>query len=221
MAGGARAVETAVPAALAAAGPRPRPALWRFARKKPLGAVGGVLVLVLALTALFADVLATHDPSRTSSVTLTAPGGEHWLGTDNLGRDLYSRVIHGSRISLAVGLTSTLLGGVLGGLLGLLSGYVGGRTDLLSQRQSSLRRRQACFGLATDHEGPCLRGVRDHQFAAWWLRLQQPQRFVEQRTLAVVVAPGPNDPAQPGQCFPLSEHIAPGFRTTRRDIAAR
>jgi peptide/nickel transport system permease protein len=65
---------------------------------------------------------------------LAAPGADFWLGTDNLGRDLYSRVIHGSRISLLVGIASTLLGAVLGGLLGLISGYVGGTTDLVTQR---------------------------------------------------------------------------------------
>jgi len=108
--------------------------LWHFVRKNPLGAVGGVLMVALVLAALGADLLATHNPVRTSTHVLAAPGAEFWLGSDNLGRDLYSRVVHGSRISLAVGVASTLLGGVLGGLLGLLSGYIGGRTDLLLQR---------------------------------------------------------------------------------------
>ncbi len=114
--------------------PRRSSALWRFVRKKPLGAVGGALMVLLIVTALFADVLATHDPVRTSTQPLVAPGAEHWLGTDNLGRDLYSRVIHGSRISLIVGLASTLVGAVVGGIVGLLAGYVGGKTDLISQR---------------------------------------------------------------------------------------
>ena len=105
-----------------------------FIRRQPLGAAGVVLMVALVATAVLADVLATHDPIRTSSSVLTAPGAEHWLGTDNLGRDLYSRVIHGSRISLAIGVASTLLGAVLGGLIGLVSGYVGGTTDLLIQR---------------------------------------------------------------------------------------
>jgi peptide/nickel transport system permease protein len=108
--------------------------LWHFVRKNPLGAVGGVLMVALVLAALGADLLATHNPVRTSTHVLAAPGAEFWLGSDNLGRDLYSRVVHGSRISLAVGVASTLLGGVLGGLLGLLSGYIGGRTDLILQR---------------------------------------------------------------------------------------
>jgi peptide/nickel transport system permease protein len=109
-------------------------AFWLFVRKNPLGAAGGLLMLLLILMALFAGVLATHNPVRTSSRVLVPPGAEFWLGTDNLGRDLWSRVVHGSRISLLVGLVSTLLGAVVGGLVGLVSGYVGGKTDLVSQR---------------------------------------------------------------------------------------
>ena len=118
---------------------RARPGVWpvtaRFLRKKPLGAAGGVLMLVMALTAVFADVLQTHDPIATNAAyTLGAPNAEHWLGTDHLGRDIYSRIVHGARVSLIVGLASTLLGSVLGGLVGLLSGYIGGTTDLVAQR---------------------------------------------------------------------------------------
>ena len=110
-------------------------ALWRFVRKKPLGAAGGALMLVMLLTALFADILQTHDPIATDAAyTLGAPSVEHWLGTDHLGRDIYSRIVHGARVSLVVGVVSTLLGSVLGGIIGLLSGYVGGKTDLVTQR---------------------------------------------------------------------------------------
>ena len=127
------AFDLAIPEPSVAARSR-RAALGRFVRKNPLGAVGGVLIAVMVVAALGADLLATHNPVRTSSQVLVAPGSEFWLGSDNLGRDLYSRIVHGSRISLAVGIASTLLGGVLGGLIGLLSGYVGGKTDLLAQR---------------------------------------------------------------------------------------
>ena len=109
--------------------------LWRFIRKKPLGAAGGVLIAVMVLTAVFAEVLATHDPIATDAAhTLEAPSAEHWLGSDHLGRDIYSRIVHGARVSLIVGLASTLLGSVLGGIIGLLSGYIGGKTDLVAQR---------------------------------------------------------------------------------------
>jgi len=129
-----RPVEIAIPAR-----PRARAgasaALLRFARKKPLGAAGGALMLVMALTAIFAELLQTHDPIATdASYTLGVPSAEHWLGTDHLGRDIYSRIVHGARVSLVVGVASTLLGSVLGGIIGLLSGYVGGKTDLVTQR---------------------------------------------------------------------------------------
>src|SRR5881409_3018010 len=117
---------------------RARPGAWpvlaRFARKKPLGAAGGVLMVVMVLTAVFADLLQSHDPIATNAAyTLGQPNAEHWLGTDHLGRDIYSRIVHGAWASLVVGVGSTLLGSVLGGIIGLLSAYFGGKTDLISQ----------------------------------------------------------------------------------------
>jgi peptide/nickel transport system permease protein len=128
------------PAAIAIpAGARPgsgaRTVVGRFVRKKPLGAAGGALMLVMLFTAVFAELLQTHDPIATNAAyTLGPPNLEHWLGTDHLGRDIYSRIVHGARVSLVVGVASTLLGSVLGGIIGLLSGYIGGKTDLVTQR---------------------------------------------------------------------------------------
>jgi peptide/nickel transport system permease protein len=103
--------------------------------KKPLGAAGGTIMLVIVLSALFADLVATHDPIATdAAATLAQPGPAHWLGSDHLGRDIYSRIVHGARVSLIVGLASSLLGSGVGGIIGLLSGYLGGKIDLVSQR---------------------------------------------------------------------------------------
>ena len=129
----------AVVTVLAPAARHSRAGMWvtllRFCRKKPLGAAGGAIMLVIAFTAIFADQLQTHDPIATDAAnTLARPSETHWLGTDHLGRDIYSRIVYGARVSLIVGLASTLLGSVLGGVIGLLSGYVGGKTDLITQR---------------------------------------------------------------------------------------
>ena len=118
---------------------RARPGAWttlvRFCRKKPLGAAGGVIMLLILLTAVFADQLQTYDPIATDAAqSLAPPSREHWLGSDHLGRDIYSRIVHGARVSLMVGVASTLMGSVLGGIIGLLSAYVGGKTDLITQR---------------------------------------------------------------------------------------
>jgi peptide/nickel transport system permease protein len=115
------------------------PGVWavlaRFCKKKPLGAAGGVIMLVILLTALFAGALQTYDPIATdANKSLAPPSREHWLGSDHLGRDIYSRIVHGARVSLIVGVASTLAGSVLGGIIGLLSAYVGGKTDLVTQR---------------------------------------------------------------------------------------
>ena len=110
-------------------------AVLRFVRKKPLGAAGGLVLLVMVFAAVFANALQNFDPITTSGdAVLAQPSETYWLGADHLGRDIYSRIVHGARVSLIVGIASTMLGSVLGGVIGLLSGYVGGKTDLISQR---------------------------------------------------------------------------------------
>ena len=106
-----------------------------FCRRYPLGAVGGAIFLVFVFCAIFADVIAPHDPLQTNSASsLAAPNDTMIMGGDMMGRDVFSRIIHGARISLAVGVASTLLGGIIGVAIGLMSGYLLGWFDLLMQR---------------------------------------------------------------------------------------
>jgi peptide/nickel transport system permease protein len=109
--------------------------LWLFIRRKPLGAIGAVLLLIFVVMALLAPALATHDPDLNNyRARIKPPSAQHWFGTDNFGRDIYSRVIYGAQISIYVGVLSTLLGTSLGALAGLISGFFGGRTDQFIQR---------------------------------------------------------------------------------------
>lgn len=107
----------------------------RFARAYPLGAAGGACLVFLVLVAVFADVIAPYDPlAQDIPSRLTAPSSGFWFGTDNLGRDVFSRVVFGARTSLYVGLVSVALGSVIGTLLGVTSGYLRGPFDLVVQR---------------------------------------------------------------------------------------
>lgn len=107
----------------------------RFGRTSPLGAASGVLLIVLLLVAIFADQIAPYHPLEADFKALRyAPYAAHWLGTDNLGRDVLSRLIHGARISLFISIVSTVLGKVIGVTWGILTGYLGGSFDLISQR---------------------------------------------------------------------------------------
>jgi len=109
--------------------------LWRVIRRKPLGAVSAALIAVIVLTAIFAEVLAPYDPlAAQPEIRLSAPSWEHPFGTDDIGRDVLSRVIYGSRISLWVGLLAVGIGTIAGMIIGLLCGYCEGRTDLVFQR---------------------------------------------------------------------------------------
>ena len=110
-------------------------ALWGALKRKPLGAASATLLLVLVLTAIFADVLAPYDPlSAQPEIRLAAPSRDHPFGTDDIGRDVFSRVIYGSRISLWVGLLAVGIGTMAGMIIGLISGYWEGRIDLVLQR---------------------------------------------------------------------------------------
>jgi peptide/nickel transport system permease protein len=106
-----------------------------FARRYPLGAAGAVIMGVFLFAALFAPLITFYDPlSTNSALSLARPSAAHWLGCDFMGRDVYSRIVYGARISLAVGCGSMSLGVSIGVLIGLLSGYLGGWIDLAAQR---------------------------------------------------------------------------------------
>jgi peptide/nickel transport system permease protein len=112
---------------------------WRklafLARRYLLGTIGLVIMVIFVLTAMSADIIGRFDPLTVDSAyRLAAPDARHWLGTDSFGRDVWSRIIHGARISLAVGIGSTALGSSIGVMIGLASGYLSGWVDLVCQR---------------------------------------------------------------------------------------
>lgn len=103
--------------------------------KKPPAAISLVFITLMVFSAIFADVVAPYDPLELHpTARLKAPNPEYLLGTDNLGRDVFSRVLHGARISLWVSLASVALGKGIGTTLGIVSGYFGGRTDTIIMR---------------------------------------------------------------------------------------
>jgi peptide/nickel transport system permease protein len=106
----------------------------RLVARHPLGVAGAVVALLLVATALLAPVLAPHGPKDTAFGQYVPPGREFPMGTDQLGRDVLSRVIWGARLSLYVGLASVLVGVTLGSLWGVFTGYFGGAADTTSQR---------------------------------------------------------------------------------------
>ncbi len=111
-------------------------AIVNFCRQNPMGAVSGVAIIAIVLIATFAEVVATHHPTEEADFKALRepPSAAHWMGTDDIGRDLYSRVIHGARISLFVALIAVMVGDLLGAIWGVATGYIGGRFDIYSQR---------------------------------------------------------------------------------------
>ena len=118
---------------------RPKRSFWFhlgfFFRKKPLGAFGAVVATVLILIAVLAPFITPHDPDKSNSKDRHAkPNTENWFGTDDFGRDVFSRLIMGARISLRVGVISAFAGCAIGLIIGIVSSYFGGAVDLLVQR---------------------------------------------------------------------------------------
>jgi peptide/nickel transport system permease protein len=116
---------------------------WRrlvfLAQRHLLGTIGLCIMLLFVCTAVFANLICRFDPlSIDSAHRLAAPGMLHWMGTDSFGRDVWSRIVHGARISLAVGIGSTALGSSIGVMIGLASGYLSGWVDLVFQRVTDI-----------------------------------------------------------------------------------
>ncbi len=107
----------------------------KFVRTKPLGAGGALIILAMLFVAIFAHVLAPYDPYVGDYAQQFArPSAEHWLGTDEFGRDILTRLMYGARIALFVGFAASFAGCTIGALLGVLSAYWGGKADLLLER---------------------------------------------------------------------------------------
>ena len=133
------------------------------ARRYPLGVAGGIIMIVFVLAALFASVVAPLDPFNTNAkASLAAPGPVYLMGADMMGRDVFSRLIHGARVSLAVALGATLIGSGIGCAVGLACGYIGGWFDLLVQRVTEVMQALPLLVMAlviTASLGPSLRNT--------------------------------------------------------------
>ncbi|MEO8540400.1 MAG: ABC transporter permease [bacterium] len=115
--------------------PRSIAACTKFARKNPLSGAAAVFLIFITVVALAAPLIAPYNPLDIAPADrLQAPSWAHPMGTDNLGRDMLSRIIYGGRISLAVGFWSVVLGTCTGAVIGIVSGYYGGVVDIVIQR---------------------------------------------------------------------------------------
>jgi peptide/nickel transport system permease protein len=113
----------------------PRPAVMRRLLRRPSAAIGLAVIVAFVVLALGASVIAPYDPIATSFATVRkAPSAAHWFGTDEIGRDVLSRVVFGARASLLAGVVSVLISITVGVPVGLLAGYAGGLTDMLISR---------------------------------------------------------------------------------------
>jgi len=124
----------AVPASQAQGGPV-RQLVWRLFHEKPVGAAAALVFLLFVFCGVFADVLAPYGFNEIHMLErLKAPSWQHWFGTDNLGRDMFSRCLYGAQLSVIIGLSAAALATTLSVAIGLLSGYLGGKVDMVVQR---------------------------------------------------------------------------------------
>ena len=107
----------------------------RFARRKPLGAIGGVIVLALLVMAVFANQIAPYSYEQSiRGARMKPPSAQFWMGTDNISRDVWSRVVYGARISVTVGFATVALATLIATAIGVSSAYLGGAYDIVVQR---------------------------------------------------------------------------------------
>ena len=111
--------------------------VWRRLKKNKMAMIGLTIVVILVLIAIFADVLFDYNDvviKQNTVIRLQGPSAEHWLGTDEFGRDILARLVHGSRISLVVGVVAVSIALTVGGTLGALAGFYGGKVDMVIMR---------------------------------------------------------------------------------------
>ena len=111
--------------------------VWRRLKKNKMAMIGLAIVAFLVLLAVFADFLFDYEQvviKQNTAIRLQGPSAEHWFGTDEFGRDILARLVHGGRISLVVGVIAVAIALVLGGTLGAISGFFGGKVDMLISR---------------------------------------------------------------------------------------
>lgn len=108
--------------------------VWRRFRRHHLATVSVVVVVLIGLAALFAPVIAPYHPDEIVGGFSKAPSAQHWLGTDQIGRDVFSRLLYAARVSLLVGILATAISTVIGVILGLIAGYFGGVADMIIMR---------------------------------------------------------------------------------------
>jgi peptide/nickel transport system permease protein len=111
---------------------------WKNFSRNIMGVVGLVMLVIVTLVAIFAHVIAPYDPKAVTQITVddlyAKPGAEHWLGTDDAGKDVLTNLIYGARVSLIVGFFASFISIVIGGTIGITSGFFGGRVDNVLMR---------------------------------------------------------------------------------------
>ncbi|MGN0658271.1 MAG: ABC transporter permease [Emergencia sp.] len=110
--------------------------IWRRFRKSKTAMLGLVLLILVVLMAVFADLIVPYENAITTNpaIRLQGPSAEHWFGTDEIGRDVFARVVHGSRYSLLIGISTSIFALLIGGLLGAVAGFYGKTVDNIIMR---------------------------------------------------------------------------------------
>ncbi|CAM4075978.1 nickel transporter permease [Lederbergia lenta] len=109
--------------------------IWKRLRKNKAAVVGGILILFFIVTSIIGPLFTSYDPNEVDILNkVQGPSAEHWFGTDNFGRDIFTRIIHGMSLTLFVGFFSVVIGGVIGVFFGVISGYYGGVLDTIIMR---------------------------------------------------------------------------------------
>ena len=172
-----------------------RSATIRFLRRQPVGTIGIVIVAIFGICGLFADWIAPYNPTSNDFSAMTeAPSWAHWLGTDQLGRDILSRILFGARTAFVVGLTSAVVGGTSGLVLGVGSAYFGGRIDLILQRVLDIVMSFPLIIMALAVVSIFGTGVQNVIIAITIPLIPRCARVVRSSALAIVDFPAPSEP---------------------------